>query len=237
MRKRITGIMLGIVLFIMSPLTVSAAPMVPAPFTSDQLLPVAQAAMAGVTTYQIALVSSSESNKYNPTGKDTVFSIYQITGTSSCIHILRDQNISAAGKNLSDKLDQYFSLEGNMEKNYIHRNDIPWFVLTDPVTEKNLSKYNIQYALRLYDSDTINNVVPVYTDGEVYQFTQSGNGTVSTYTFDAASMLLIGIRQENSETDSKGRTMTVSLDYVFTYNQFDTLTVPAEVIATAKPMP
>ena len=52
-----------------------------------------------------------------------------------------------------------------MEKNYIHRNDIPWFVLTDPVTEKNLSKYNIQYALRLYDSDTINNVVPVYTDG------------------------------------------------------------------------
>ena len=109
--------------------------------------------------------------------------------------------------------------------------------MTDPVTEKNLSKYNIQYALRLYDSDTINNVVPVYTDGEVYQFTQSGNGTVSTYTFDAASMLLIGIRQENSETDSKGRTMTVSLDYVFTYNQFDTLTVPAEVIATAKPMP
>ena len=66
---------------------------------------------------------------------------------------------------------------------------------------------------------------------------RSGNGTVSTYTFDAASMLLIGIRQENSETDSKGRTMTVSLDYVFTYNQFDTLTVPAEVIATAKPMP
>lgn len=92
MRKRITGIMLGIVLFIMSPLTVSAAPMVPAPFTSDQLLPVAQAAMAGVTSYQIALVSTSESNKYNPTGKDTVFSIYQITGTSSCIHILADQN-------------------------------------------------------------------------------------------------------------------------------------------------
>ena len=68
MRKRITGIMLGIVLFIMSPLTVSAAPMVPAPFTSDQLLPVAQAAMAGVTSYQIALVSTSESNKYNPKG-------------------------------------------------------------------------------------------------------------------------------------------------------------------------
>lgn len=47
MFKKITGLVLGIALFTMCPLTAAAAPMVPAPYTADQLVDLSRAALAG----------------------------------------------------------------------------------------------------------------------------------------------------------------------------------------------
>lgn len=51
--KKMKGIVLGIVLFTMSSLTVTAAPMVQAPFTAAQLVDQSKAALAGVSSYHV----------------------------------------------------------------------------------------------------------------------------------------------------------------------------------------
>lgn len=58
--KKMKGIVLGIVLFTMSSLTVTAAPMVQAPFTAAQLVDQSKAALAGVSSYHVESVESIE---------------------------------------------------------------------------------------------------------------------------------------------------------------------------------
>ena len=58
MFKKITGLVLGIALFTMCPLTAAAAPMVPAPYTADQLVDLSRAALAGVSSYHVDSVES-----------------------------------------------------------------------------------------------------------------------------------------------------------------------------------
>ena len=60
MFKKITGLVLGIALFTMCPLTAAAAPMVPAPYTADQLVDLSRAALAGVSSYHVDSVESTE---------------------------------------------------------------------------------------------------------------------------------------------------------------------------------
>ena len=60
--KKMKGIVLGIVLFTMSSLTVTAAPMVQAPFTAAQLVDQSKAALAGVSSYHVESVESIEMN-------------------------------------------------------------------------------------------------------------------------------------------------------------------------------
>lgn len=77
--------------------------------------------------------------------------------------------------------------------------------------------------------------IPVYTDGVVYQFTeQASKGSSSlVYTFDAASLLLISIHAEFPGTPANNINR---MEYVITYNMYDNLAVPAEIVSAAIPV-
>jgi len=107
MFKKITGLVLGIALFTMCPLTAAAAPMVPAPYTADQLVDLSRAALAGVSSYHVDSVESTEFTypatpqanfSYVETSQLTATpQLYILSGCGKCYHRrkYRDKNCGA----------------------------------------------------------------------------------------------------------------------------------------------
>lgn len=92
------GIVLGIVLFTMSSLTATAAPMVPAPFTAAQLVDQSKAALAGVSSYHVESVESIEMT-YSLTPQVNFFHSIttQLTANPSCIYYQAVESTTTGG--------------------------------------------------------------------------------------------------------------------------------------------
>lgn len=236
MFKKITGLVLGIALFTMCPLTAAAAPMVPAPYTADQLVDLSRAALAGVSSYHVDSVESTEfTYPATPQANFSYVETSQLTATPSCIYYQVVESVTTGGSTEAKTVERYTSFEGNTLKEYTHNNNLPWGFRSRPVTQKGVTSFSMPDSFSLLKKNSGQAAIPVYTDGVVYQFTeQASKGSSSlVYTFDAASLLLISIHAEFPGTPANNINR---MEYVITYNMYDNLAVPAEIVSAAIPV-
>ena len=112
MFKKITGLVLGIALFTMCPLTAAAAPMVPAPYTADQLVDLSRAALAGVSSYHVDSVESTEfTYPATPQANFSYVETSQLTATPSCIYYQVVESVTTGGSTETKTVERYTSFE------------------------------------------------------------------------------------------------------------------------------
>ena len=150
MFKKITGLVLGIALFTMCPLTAAAAPMVPAPYTADQLVDLSRAALAGVSSYHVDSVESTEfTYPATPQANFSYVETSQLTATPSCIYYQVVESVTTGGSTETKTVERYTSFEGNTLKEYTHNNNLPWGFRSRPVTQKGVTSFSMPDSFSL----------------------------------------------------------------------------------------
>ena len=234
--KKMKGIVLGIVLFTMSSLNVTAAPMVQAPFTAAQLVDQSKAALAGVSSYHVESVESIEMT-YSLTPQVNFFHSIttQLTANPSCIYYQAVESTTTGGNTEAASLERYTAFEGNVMKEYTSKNNLQW-TLKSRRAKQGVTGFSMQDSFTLLKSSPGLTGIPVYTDGTIYQYTLSSDDVAQIYTFDAASMLLISIHGVIPGKNDGLQNITNRLDYVITYNMYDAFGVPAEIASAVIPV-
>ncbi|MDY2653575.1 MULTISPECIES: hypothetical protein [Eisenbergiella] len=234
--KKMKGIMLGIVLFTMSSLTVTAAPMVQAPFTAAQLVDQSKTALAGDSSYHVESVESIEMTFFLTPQVNFFHSITtQLTANPFCIYYQAVESTTTGGNTEAASLERYTAFEGNIMKEYTSKNNLQW-MLKSRRAKQGVTGFSMQDSFTLLISSPGLTGIPVYTDGTVYQYTLSSDDVAQIYTFDAASMLLISIHGVIPGKNDGIQNITNRLDYVITYNMYDAFGVPAEIAGAAIPV-
>ena len=241
MSRKIWGVLLSVVQFAMYPLSASAAPMTEAPVTSDQMVQISNGAMAGVTSFRFDhMVISDITNSVNPKLSGTGLTTKQIIVGPNVVHQTTSDSMTVAGRTKTEYTDQYIVREGGNTKVYMQKNGRAWVVMLFPDNGKTVDNFRLPQLTGMTKPGVGQSAAQVYTDGEVFQFTEilAGNKYPTVFTFDAVTMLPVGLRLEMpAEADSSGLVQTGTIEMVISdFGMYDTLTVPPEVVASAVPL-
>lgn len=253
--SKVLAMLLSVVLLTFAAGTGAEAAETTAPFTADQLMAVVNAQCAGISSLREVIAESVQMTEKTTGLTMTVNLTADLKQSRAASHLLMAMNLSLAGYSQTVGQESYSMLNGNYLDTYTLDSDTgEWEKESRALSPAGLAAFTQPFTLD--GMDTTGSVVT--TDGLVYRFTAAvDSASMTEYTdmlleagvkvgqtafpvtmeIDAQTLLpksMVVTMTDLTMDGAPGTVVNVTAIATFdSFNQFDTLSVPAEVIASA----
>ena len=220
----------------MCPLTAAAAPMVPAPYTADQLVDLSRAALAGFLLIMLTVSNLREfTYPATPQANFSYVETSQLTATPSCIYYQVVESVTTGGSTETKTVERYTSFEGNTLKEYTHNNNLPWGFRSRPVTQKGVTSFSMPDSFSLLKRMPAK---PLFRSIQTESYISLPNRPPKDphRLFILLMLLPCFLSQYMQNSRYTCGTISNRMEYVITYNMYDNLAVPAEIVSAAIPV-